>query len=96
MSTEPESTEQVSLRRAPKYGSFIGLGAFLGVIASVIVYLLTPVDTEFGAAATIGFLALILGGVGMTLGAVAALLFDRAFSKKASVVLAERTDQNDE
>ena len=96
MSDSTSRSEQVSLRRAPKYGSFIGIGAFLGVIAAVVIYLVTPIDTEFGAGATIGFIAMLTGGLGIATGAVVALIFDRSLAKKAQIAQAERATQDDE
>lgn len=85
-----ERTETVRLRRAPKYGVFIGLGAALGILTAMIltfVYdgtaLPTASGVQYSQSQVFGFLALIGVSLGVVLGGLIALLFDRALGRRA-------------
>lgn len=69
----------------------MALGAGLGVVIAVIASVSQPALGDYSIGQIIGLTALILGAVGLGLGAVVALLFDRAFGRRAQVVEAQRT-----
>jgi len=82
--------ETVRVRRSPKYSVFFIVGAGLGVIVALILTFAFHGSEEVTASGVIysqgqvfGFLALICITVGVALGGVVALIFDRALAKKA-------------
>ncbi|MGM1030368.1 MAG: hypothetical protein ACQEWM_10975 [Actinomycetota bacterium] len=97
---QPDETREelrVTVRRAPKYGVFMAIGALLGIVAAYILSAVSapgvdaagqPVDTTpvIGLMLVIGFV------VGGTLGGIVAIIVDRALSKGARTVLAERVE----
>lgn len=86
---EPHGSTQVSIRRAPRLGVFIGLGAILGVVVTLFVTGLYPVDPRVGFAALFGYFAVYLVPAGVVLGAVIGLIFDAVSRRQARVVAAE-------
>ncbi|MFM6974829.1 MAG: hypothetical protein ACKOXM_06865 [Agromyces sp.] len=84
-------TEQVQLRRSPKYGSFMAIGAGSGVLIGVGLAVSQPATGNYDIQQIVGFMALMLGAVGLAVGAMFALVFDRALAKRSQVVDAQRT-----
>ena len=88
-----ESTEHrietAQLRRSPRYEVFFVLGAVLGVIVALILTFAFDGTTDKTSAITyttgqvFGFLALVCVTVGLALGGVVALVFDRVLSRRA-------------
>ena len=83
----------VTVRRAPRYGRFITLGALVGaVVALILTFAFSgqPVDPQlepgFDKGQVFGFLLLLCATIGAMLGAVVALLIDRASAKRARSV----------
>ena len=91
-------TEKATLRRAPKYAVFLGLGAVLGLVVAVILTVTfdgtSAPNPDTGFEYTIGqafmFLVLVCVPVGVALGAVVGLIFDRAFARRSREVTIER------
>ncbi|MFA4840927.1 MAG: hypothetical protein WC580_04385 [Agrococcus sp.] len=88
---------RVTVRRSPKYGAFMAIGAVVGIVlAWILSSSVGPsvdesgqqVDTTpvIGLMLVIGFVA---GGV---LGAIVAIIVDRSLSKGTRTVLAERVE----
>jgi hypothetical protein len=81
------TSDTVAVRRAPRYGRFIILGAVLGVIVALILTFAfsgRPLEgelIEFDKGQVFGFLLLVCGTIGAALGAVAALIIDRASAR---------------
>tara|TARA_R110002020_G_scaffold70519_8_gene183060 strand:+ start:81 stop:380 length:300 start_codon:yes stop_codon:yes gene_type:complete len=78
------------VRRAPKYGVFLTVGALLGVLVALILTFVnggeatSPLtEVTYSGTQVFGFLALIGVAVGLVVGGVAALLFDRASRRRA-------------
>ena len=84
----------VTVRRAPRYGRFITLGALVGaVVALILTFAFSgqPADAElalgFDKGQVFGFLLLLCATIGAAIGAVVALLIDRASARRAKSVL---------
>ncbi|MEY2676279.1 MAG: hypothetical protein RIT51_109 [Actinomycetota bacterium] len=79
-------TEDLQIRRAPKYLAFIILGAVLGFITALI---LNSVATGTTKASITGYLIVFCTGLGIGVGVIAALVIDRVLRSKSKVVKAE-------
>lgn len=99
------SDDVVTVRRAPRFGGFIILGVVVGVVVALILTFAfsgQPVDPGlvggFDKGQVFGFLLLVCGTLGAALGAVTALLIDRASAKRARkiAVVHESTHRIDE
>lgn len=82
--------ETVRVRRSPKYSVFFIAGAGLGVVVALILTFAfhgseepTASGVVYSQAQVFGFLALICITIGVALGGVVALLFDRALARRA-------------
>jgi hypothetical protein len=90
--------ETVRLRRVPKYSVFLVLGAALGVlVALILTFAFNGSGTEspntglvYTQGQVFGFVALICVTVGVALGGVTALTFDRVLSRRTRAVIADR------
>lgn len=99
------SSDTVTVRRAPRYGRFITLGALVGaVVALILTFAFSGEPTvegellEFDRGQVFGFLLLLCATVGAALGAIAALIIDRATARRARsvTVVHESTHRADE
>jgi hypothetical protein len=88
------------VRRSPRYGAFLILGAVVGALVALILTFAfdgtsVPSDVTnvvFSQGQVFGFLALILGSVGALVGGVVALIFDRTVGRRTrSVVVGHET-----
>ncbi len=68
---------QVRVRRAPRYGRFLGTGAVLGLLAALVGGLTGPGDPSVGRGALVGYLALAFGLLGALAGGATAVLIER-------------------
>ena len=87
---ETITTEQVTVRRSPKYLTFMVTGIILGILAALILTFALPNESEFTLTQIFGFMLLITGTVGGTLGLVFALIVDRYFSRHVTQATAEK------
>jgi uncharacterized membrane protein YdjX (TVP38/TMEM64 family) len=90
------TSDSVTVRRAPRYGRFITLGALVGAVVALILTFAfsgqpaTPeLELGFDKGQVFGFLLLLCGVIGAALGAVIALLIDRASLRRARSVTVE-------
>ena len=83
------TTDDVTVRRAPKIPAFIFVGAALGLIATLVVTSLYPVDPAVGFAALFGYFALYGVTAGVVLGAVVGIIVDRRSVRRAKTVTVE-------
>ncbi|QQD76724.1 hypothetical protein I8920_02855 [Curtobacterium sp. YC1] len=90
------SPDEVTIRRAPKFGVFIVGGAVLGFLATLVVVSLTmnlpgqDDDTSFGG--LVGYFSLWGVTIGAFVGAVVAVVFDRVYARRAARLTAERVE----
>lgn len=87
--TDPERSE-VRIRRAPKLGVFLLVGAAVGALATLIVTSLFPADPAIGFAASFGYFVLFGAPAGAALGAAIGLIIDRVSIARARTVTVER------
>jgi len=83
------SNDAVTVRRSPRYGRFIALGLLVGAIVALILTVSFPDSAEYGKGQVFGFLLLACGAIFVGVGALIALLFDRALAKRAGSAVAE-------
>lgn len=89
---ETVSTEQVVVRRSPKFLAFMFAGIIVGILAALILTFALPNDSEFTLTQIFGFLVLITGTIGGTLGLIFALIVDRYFSRHVGQATAEKIE----
>lgn len=89
--TTDVTSDTVSVRRSPRYPRFLALGAVVGVIAALILTVAFPDNDEFDKGQVFGFLMLACGTVGVALGALVALVIDRALGRRAASVTMEHS-----
>ena len=80
----------VTVRRAPRFFNFMLLGALIGAIAALVLTVAFPENAEFGATHVFGFLLLAFVALGVTLGAVVAIIIDRVISRRGKTVVVDR------
>jgi len=83
------SNDAVTVRRSPRYGRFIGLGLLVGAVVALILTVSFPDSAEYGKGQVFGFLLLACGAIFVGVGALIALLLDRALAKRAGSAVAE-------
>jgi membrane associated rhomboid family serine protease len=85
-------TQQVRIRRTPKFLPFLITGAVIGVIVAVILGLVIPADSKT-AEPIVTYLIGYLGALGAALGIVAAVVADRIGVARAKTVEATKLEQ---
>lgn len=88
LETEVER-DVVTVRRAPRYSRFMTLGALVGAVVALILTVSFPANDEFDQGQVFGFLLLACATIGLALGALVALVIDRATARRAKSVAAE-------
>lgn len=86
---------QVRVRRSPKIGVFLALGAVVGALLAVLAVSVTPADATIPTTQAMGFLILLLAPVGALIAGVIALVIDRTSERNARTVQAERIPSQD-
>ncbi|KTR05335.1 hypothetical protein [Curtobacterium luteum] len=92
------TSDEVTIRRAPKFGVFIIGGAVLGFLVTLVVVSATmnldrgdqQETASFGS--LVGYFSLWGVTLGAFVGAVVAVVLDRVFARRASALTAERVD----
>ena len=82
----------VRVQRSPRYFRFMLAGAIVFAIVALILTFAFPENPTYDRGAVFGFLLAICATIGVALGAVIALLVDRATSRRARTVQADRID----
>ncbi|MFE4837075.1 hypothetical protein ACFRAU_20670 [Arthrobacter sp. NPDC056691] len=78
----PERRE-ITVRRAPKYVPFLILGGLVGFAAAAVIAYALPGDASYDRGAVYGFFMVPCAAAGVILGAIAALVLDRASVRRA-------------
>jgi len=88
-----DSTTQteVTIRRAPKYPTFLILGGAIGATVTLMLTMLQPADPNVGYAALFGYFLLYGLPAGVLLGALVALVLDVISRRTAKTAAAEVT-----
>ena len=89
---ETTTTEQVTVRRSPKFLAFMIAGIIVGIIAALVLTFSLPNESEFTLTQIFGFMLLITGTLGGTLGLVFALIVDRYYSRHVAQATAEHIE----
>jgi uncharacterized membrane protein YdjX (TVP38/TMEM64 family) len=91
-----DDIETVSVRRAPKYGVFLAAGAFVGILAAlVLTFAIDGADVSpftqvvYSQLQVFGFTALICVVVGVTIAAIIALIFERTLGGRTRQVIVD-------
>jgi hypothetical protein len=82
----------VRVRRSPRIGVFLLLGAAVGVLVAIVAVNVTPDGGDISTGQAIGFLSLLLAPLGALLAGVVAIVLDRIADRRARTVEAERID----
>jgi drug/metabolite transporter (DMT)-like permease len=87
-----QKTEDVRIRRAPKFLSFFFLGAGLGLIAAFIANFISEANAPAGSASILGYLVVVFLVLGAGLGTGAALVIDRVSVARAKTLKATKLE----
>ena len=81
---------EARVRRAPKLGVFLLLGAVVGALVTLVLTSLFPADPSVGFAASFGYFLLFGAPAGAALGAIVGLIIDRVSIARARTVTVDR------
>ncbi|MDM4762238.1 hypothetical protein QT381_04365 [Galbitalea sp. SE-J8] len=84
------STDEVRVRRAPRYGAFIVVGGVLGFLVTLVLTSLFPADETVGFFPLLAYFSCFGIPAGVVVGAVVAIIVDRVTGRRARTVAAER------
>ncbi|WP_442544596.1 hypothetical protein ACSBOX_02200 [Arthrobacter sp. KN11-1C] len=79
----------ITVRRAPKFVPFMGLGGVLGIIVAAFVAYGIPGDESFNTGAVFGFFLVSFAAGGVLLGAIAALVLDQVSVRRSRRAVVE-------
>jgi len=88
--SKPPEKSEVRIRRAPKLGVFLLIGAVVGALVTLVLTSLFPSDPNIGFAASFGYFLLFGAPAGAALGALVGLVIDRISIARARTVTVER------
>lgn len=89
--TEPQRRDLV-VRRAPRVGVFLVIGAVLGVLAAFVVTVTGPQNPDFTFGTIFGFFVVVLAMPGVAVGGLVWLVLDRLSKRRAYTVHAEAVE----
>lgn len=89
------SESEVSIRRAPRIGVFLVLGAVLGALVTLILTSLFPADPSVGFLASFAYFCLYGIPAGVLLGGLVALVLDRISIGRSRTVTVVRDEISD-
>jgi hypothetical protein len=79
----------ITVRRAPKFVPFMGLGGVLGIVVAAFVAYGIPGDESFDTGAVFGFFLVSFAAGGVLLGAIAALVLDQVSVRRSRRAVVE-------
>ncbi len=82
----PPEVQRATVRRAPKLGVFLVVGAALGALVTLVLTSLFPADENVGFAATYAYFLVYGIPVGLLVGGLIGLAFDRRSRRRAREV----------
>lgn len=85
----PIDTHEATVRRAPRIGAFLVVGAVLGALVTLILTSLYPADPNVGFAASYGYFLIYGVPAGVLLGALVGLALDRRSRRRARSITVE-------
>lgn len=88
---EAPARREVTIRRAPRFAPFMGLGVLLGVVIAAIVAYAGPGDATLTRESIFGFFIMVFAIPGLLLGALLVLVLDRISVRRSRRAVAERT-----
>jgi hypothetical protein len=86
------SSSEVSIRRAPKIGVFLIIGAMVGLLVTLILTSLFEPDPAVGFFASFAYFCLYGIPAGVALGALVAIVLDVISNRRARMVTVERDE----
>lgn len=89
-SVSKPTTDEVTIRRAPKIPAFLVVGGAVGLIVTLILTSLFPADPSVGFGPLFAYFSLFGVTGGVLLGAVLAIILDRVSARRAKTVSVER------
>ena len=89
------SESEVSIRRAPRVGVFLVLGAVVGAIVTLILTSLFTADPSVGFLASFAYFCLFGIPAGLLLGALVAIVLDVISTRRARTVKVARDEVAD-
>lgn len=90
VSASDDGPTEVQIRRAPRIGVFLIVGAMLGALATLVLTSLFPADPSVGFAASYGYFLLYGLPAGLLLGGVVGIVVDVVSVRRARRVTVER------
>ena len=87
---ESSAETTVMVHRAPRYFSFMIVGAVLGAILALVLTVVFPENDQFEQSQVFGFLLLAGVVAGVALGSIVALILDRAIGRTTATAVADR------
>lgn len=85
--------QSVQVVRSVRFGRVIISGAVFGAVVAVLLTLAFPVaSVDYTLGQAVGFMALIGAGIGLALGAIFALILNRAVANRSGTAVAKRSD----
>ncbi|WP_144876373.1 potassium transporter Trk [Microbacterium sp. 1.5R] len=94
-SQESPETVEATVRRVPRYGVFMGIGVVVGIVIAGILTLIgsyepsDAVNVVYPPGQVFGFLLLWTAPIGLALGGVVGLIFERASRRHDRIVRVE-------
>lgn len=87
---------EVTVRRAPRFAPFMGLGVLVGVVIAAIVAYAGPGDPTLTRESIFGFFIMVFAIPGLLLGALLVLVLDRISIRRSKRAVAQRTYDDDQ
>jgi hypothetical protein len=88
VSNPDDEQTRVRIRRVPKFSVFLILGGVVGILVTLILTSLFPVDEKVGFGPLFGYFAIYGVTGGVLLGAIVALILDRVLTTRTRVLTA--------